>query len=74
MNQTKGEQVEKKPYYFSNTDEGRCYFETPEKFLQHLQDNDEMEVGCDMLTDNEWAPIAKAEWPDKMIDLTHLKV
>lgn len=60
--------VETKPYYFVQSDEGKFFFETAEKFLEHLRGNDPCEAGCEMLTKEQWEKISKASYPDEIVD------
>jgi len=49
---------EKKTYFYTSMDEGKAFFDTPEKLLEHIKDNtsdeETIEVGCEELTTTEW--------------------
>lgn len=53
--------MEKKTYYFVEGDEGRFFFESGDKLLEFLRNNDATQAGAEELTDDQWAKIQSAK-------------
>lgn len=56
---------DKKTYFYSTMDEGKAFFESPEKLIEHIKGNtsheETIEVGCEELSATEWARLQDHE-------------